>query len=1415
MSYSDWEKDSIASYSTNCSEENYDPFNAEIEISSPNCASSNDGICTITLTGGVGGSYGIDGESETAKTDSNAYFIEIYNYDTIVTSATLADSVNIFTATNLAPGTYTIIATDALSETIEIEQIIEAPDSLGYEITTFSPTCYDSNDGGMEISVTGGTAPYYYSISSSPDEQGEIISLDTNSTVENLTEGTYFLWITDANGCQISSIDKQDSIIISNPDPIEIFYQTETSCDQTTITPTVTGSDVPYQISLVVLSGEIYENINDSIWNVANGGTYILSAINDYGCEVYDTLTIDSVENTLALNISVTEQTENNVLVIASGGTAPYSIILDGETVSSTTDSIQLTLTAGTYIIEVIDEIGCTVSDTITINQEQEDVYSATISVTDGNTAIENATVYLTNTDTTNTTDANGQAIFSDLAAGTYIFTVSADGYYDITDTITITSADVSIDVVMEAIPEETYSATISVTNGDTAIIGAQVTLGNSTAVTNNEGLVTFNNLKNNSYTLYIRANGYDPVSDSVIISGSDVTIETELTPSTYSVFFTVLTQQEEPINGATVEILGYDAVTTNSDGLAEITNISNANSLTYSVKADGYNTQWDTLRIAGNDITKQITLLSAHKVHFVITNSNSSDSITGATVKLNGYGSVLTNSYGVCSFSGVIDADSISYTVSANGYDTSSGKITVNGADTEQIVTLNETETETYSITFIVKDTINVIEGANISLSGYGSKETDATGKVIYENVYPENSLSYSASANDYELSIGYTNVSANDTIEIEMTKIETETYSISFEVTNGNDIIENALVSFGKYGSATSNSSGIVTFSNVEQSENITYSVYADNFYLQSGTVNAENDSLYSIELESALHTVNFSITSGGNPFDGAIVMFGKYGSITTGNNGTATFDNIPDKDSISYCVYTPGYEIIIGKISVSKSDVSKVIELTSNTKDANLNTYNVNFTVLNGTLPVENASIYFGAYGSDTTDTNGKSTFSNVEPASAINYCANISDYGIFVGATSVTDSDIDIEINIATPNYTVEFYVNEEGSPIEGATISLQHEGSKTTDADGKVTYIKIDDKSVLSYCVSASGYEMETGSISVNGSDLLETIVFDSGDGNSVSFIVEYGDDKISGATVSLSGYGVQTTNDEGIAVFDDVTSASGINYSVMADNYKLFSGTVDVDDTDIEKYVDLSISTYNATFIVSSATGALNGANVYIDGFGYQTTDENGTVTFSNIPEGTDLDYEVTATTYKSIEGNTALGGNDISTTIELEFVGVEVTFTVVNNSGNPIENAAVTFNGQTLYTNSEGVVVFSGINTGDSISYSVSYNGYTDVSGNINVSEDGATETVKLLSTGVNELENVRIKVYPNPAYSNVYICSEAGSVIEIYTISGKRIKQFISESDIETIDINSYKSGIYLIRINNVVTKLIVSPK
>lgn len=78
--------------------------------------------------------------------------------------------------------------------------------------------------------------------------------------------------------------------------------------------------------------------------------------------------------------------------------------------------------------------------------------------------------------------------------------------------------------------------------------------------------------------------------------------------------------------------------------------------------------------------------------------------------------------------------------------------------------------------------------------------------------------------------------------------------------------------------------------------------------------------------------------------------------------------------------------------------------------------------------------------------------------------------------------------------------------------------------------------------------------------------------------------------------------------------------------------------------------------------------------------------------------------------------------------------------------------------------------------------------------------------------TTGINEIAEGEVNVYPNPATTVINIDNAEGAQVSVFDINGRMISNVESASANQTIDASNFAKGMYIVRIangNNVITK------
>lgn len=259
------------------------------------------------------------------------------------------------TAVGLAAGTYSVTVTDANNCTQFTSVSVTTPNPIVISsITPTHLTCWMSGNGSIGINVTGGTPNYSFIWTNSTGTYNS-----TSQNIGTLSAETYFVTITDQNGCSITT-----SQIISQPPQLSLnLVKTDETCYQFcngTVNANVSGGQNPYTYLWSNLQGS--QNI-DSLCP----GNYTVTVTDFNGCTITSTTTVTG--NPL-LQLSVTNIT--NATCGVSNGSATIGVQggATGYTISWSTGGSALTennMPAGNHTVTLIDSMGCTVVQQIAI----------------------------------------------------------------------------------------------------------------------------------------------------------------------------------------------------------------------------------------------------------------------------------------------------------------------------------------------------------------------------------------------------------------------------------------------------------------------------------------------------------------------------------------------------------------------------------------------------------------------------------------------------------------------------------------------------------------------------------------------------------------------------------------------------------------------------------------------------------------------------------------------------------------------------------------------------------------------------------------------------------------------------------------------------------------------------------------
>jgi hypothetical protein len=339
------------------------------------------------------------------------------------------------TATGLTAANYSVQVTDGFGCITSKEATVVNVGTMGAFFTAVTnPTCFQS-DGSITLTLTGGSAPYYYSASTG----AVLVSYAQEFSISGLSAGDYQFIVTDAGLCQIST-----GTTLSQPNGMSSVNIVGTnsfcSTNDGEITVTILGGQSPYTYTVVDEFGDqdvIVGPQQIQVFPNLSAGTYAVFVEDSTGCEFSREIIIIATDKfTISTSVTGTTCNQNNGSVTVStstGYTLPLDFSVDGIQNVIDTNMTAVTfnnLSAGNHVVTVTDATGCAQTQTIFVAKGDLVDFSL-YSVSCGNGDSGQITAFITSGtppftfNWSNNVPSNPQQIqVSGLTAGTYSLSI-------------------------------------------------------------------------------------------------------------------------------------------------------------------------------------------------------------------------------------------------------------------------------------------------------------------------------------------------------------------------------------------------------------------------------------------------------------------------------------------------------------------------------------------------------------------------------------------------------------------------------------------------------------------------------------------------------------------------------------------------------------------------------------------------------------------------------------------------------------------------------------------------------------------------------------------------------------------------------------------------------------------------------
>gem|GEM_PF-590950 len=265
------------------------------------CNGSSDGTITVELEGGVGP----------------------YQYAISPNLNQFSDE-NVFTDLAGSPTgiTYTIIAQDRNGCFITMQYTITEPEVLAVTATALPELCAGEENGSIDLTISGGTAPYSTRFSF------ESNFVQDRTVLSDLAAGDYILFIRDAMGCDENIVVTIEAGVNLNA-TVETIYGCENNSPTNYINIVLDDNSIANDVLYALDSTDPADMQLNPFFRDTLPGSHYIAISHANGCIVTHSFETEDYE---PLTISVAQSNVNELTATVNGGRDDYKIRRDRTT---------------------------------------------------------------------------------------------------------------------------------------------------------------------------------------------------------------------------------------------------------------------------------------------------------------------------------------------------------------------------------------------------------------------------------------------------------------------------------------------------------------------------------------------------------------------------------------------------------------------------------------------------------------------------------------------------------------------------------------------------------------------------------------------------------------------------------------------------------------------------------------------------------------------------------------------------------------------------------------------------------------------------------------------------------------------------------------------------------------------------
>ncbi len=294
------------------------------EFTDVTCNGADDGTISVEVSGGTGTIY-------------YAISPNLNKFDT----------ENVFT--DLEPGVYDVIAQDENGCFIPFQFTISEPMTLDVASVSTPEICFGSADGTIDLTISGGTAPYSTALNS--NNSADFVPNQTSFSA--LAAGTYVIFVRDAMDCETNIIVQIQPGVNLNA-IVEPVYVCDSNLPDNYLNIVLEDQTVINSVMYALDSTDPVDLQLDPDFTSITPGSHFLTISHANGCLETVDFEIDSFE---PLTLMLEQNNINEITAVAGGGLPGYTFFFNDE--NNGADNTYYIRETGNYTVRVVDQNGC------------------------------------------------------------------------------------------------------------------------------------------------------------------------------------------------------------------------------------------------------------------------------------------------------------------------------------------------------------------------------------------------------------------------------------------------------------------------------------------------------------------------------------------------------------------------------------------------------------------------------------------------------------------------------------------------------------------------------------------------------------------------------------------------------------------------------------------------------------------------------------------------------------------------------------------------------------------------------------------------------------------------------------------------------------------------------------------------